>query len=238
MKKKIVYIICISIGITTAIVLNRGGSKSMENGENIKDEYIKYAIKEESVNPVFMYSEIPDNIKEIMKGKSMPEQANISYEDLAYIKLTHYGFDNEIHNGEMVVDKRLAQDVVDIFKELYDKKYPIEKVRLIDEYNADDNLSMNDNNSSAFCYRTIKGSNKISNHGKGMAIDINPFQNPHVIGETTNPVEAYMYSDRTIGHTGIIIEGDDCYNAFVKRGWTWGGHWNNPDYQHFEKVLD
>jgi hypothetical protein len=112
----------------------------------------------------------------------------------------------------MVVDKRLAEDVVDIFKELYDKKYPIEKVRLIDEYNADDNLSMNDNNSSAFCYRTIKGSNKISNHGKGMAIDINPFQNPHVIGETTNPVEAYMYSDRTIGHTGIIIEGDDCYN--------------------------
>ena len=138
----------------------------------------------------------------------------------------------------MVVEKRLAEDVIEIFKELYDKKYPIEKVRLIDEYNADDNLSMNDNNSSAFCYRTIKGSNKISNHGKGMAIDINPFQNPHVIGETTNPVEAYMYSDRTIGHTGIIIEGDDCYNAFVERGWTWGGHWSNPDYQHFEKVLD
>ena len=147
-------------------------------------------------------------------------------------------FDNKIHYGEMVVDKRLAEDVIEIFKELYDKKYPIEKVRLIDEYNADDNLSMNDNNSSAFCYRTIKGSNKISNHGKGMAIDINPFQNPHVIGESTNPVEAYMYSDRTIRHIGIIIEGDDCYNAFVKRGWTWGGHWSNPDYQHFEKVLD
>ena len=87
--------------------------------------------------------------------------------------------------------------------------------KIISDIKIDDNLSMNDNNSSAFCYRIIKGSNKISNHGKGMAIDINPFQNPHVIGETTNPVEAYMYSDRTIGHTGIIIEGDDCYNAFV-----------------------
>ena len=166
MKKKIVCIMCISIGITTAIILNRGESKSMEKYENIKDEYIKYAIKEESVNPVFMYSEIPDNIKDRMNGKSMPESASISYEDLAYIRLTHYGFDNEIHYGEMVVDKRLAEDVIEIFKELYDKKYPIEKVRLIDEYNADDNLSMNDNNSSAFCYRTIKGSNKISNHGK------------------------------------------------------------------------
>ena len=71
-----------------------------------------------------------------------------------------------------------------------------------------------------------------------MAIDINPFQNPHVIGEIINPVEAYMYSDRSMEDMGIIREGDDCYNAFVKRGWSWGGHWNNPDYQHFEKNLD
>ena len=233
MKKIVVCIIYISIIMTTNLLLNGCNNKSIEN-----NQYIKYELKEEKVKPVFVHSEIPVHIKEIMIGKSMPELSNIAFEDLAYIKLTHYGFDEKIHVGEMIVDKRLAEEVVDIFKELYYKKYPIEKVRLIDEYNADDNLSMNDNNSSAFCYRKIKGSNKISNHGKGMAIDINPFQNPHVIGEITNPVEAYMYSDRSMEDMGIIREGDDCYNAFVKRGWSWGGHWNNPDYQHFEKNLD
>ncbi len=242
MKKIVCIIISILIGTTGYIILEEGSYKSIEKEDSYKNvekyEYIKCEVKEEKIEPVFMYSEIPDDIKEIMNGKSMPKSASISFEELAYIKLTHYGFDGKTYNGEMVVDKRLAAEVVDIFKELYDKKYPIEKVQLIDEYNADDNLSMNDNNSSAFCYRTIKGTNTISNHGKGMAIDINPFQNPHVIGETTVPAEAFLYSDRTIGDIGIIREGDDCYNAFVKRGWTWGGHWNNPDYQHFEKVLD
>ncbi|MGL5329409.1 MAG: M15 family metallopeptidase [Peptostreptococcaceae bacterium] len=235
MKKISKSIILILIGLTSLVGCS---DKSIEDGEYINIKVQEENIKnEEDINLIFEHSEISNRIKEQMIGKSMPEGANISFNELSYVQLTHYGFDGKVHSGEMIVDKRLAPEVVEIFKELYDKKYPIEKFKLIDEYDANDNLSMNDNNSSAFCYRTIKGTNKISNHGKGMAIDINPFQNPHVIGETTNPVEAFAYSDRTINELGLIREGDDCYNAFVSRGWTWGGHWNNPDYQHFEKSI-
>ena len=98
--------------------------------------------------------------------------------------------------------------------------------------------SMVNNNSSAFCYRTISGSNKVSNHGVGIAIDINPLYNPHVLKSsgTINPPEAAKYVDRSLNAKGMIKKNDAVYNAFVSRGWTWGGSWNNPDYQHFEKV--
>ncbi|MEG1312201.1 MAG: M15 family metallopeptidase [Romboutsia sp.] len=167
----------------------------------------------------------------------MPNHKPLSFDDLSYLKVNYYGFDGETHIGEMVVDKNIASEVIDIFKELYNKKYPIEKIKLIDEYNAVDELSMCDNNSSSFCYRTIANTNIVSNHGKGLAIDINPLQNPHVIGNTTSPKEGDAYSDRSTLKMGMIKEGDDCYNAFISRGWSWGGHWKNPDYQHFEKKL-
>ena len=81
---------------------------------------------------------------------------------------------------------------------------------------------MNDNNSSSFCYRTIKNTDIVSNHGKGLAIDINPIQNPHVVGDDISPKSGYNFKDRTNIKQGMIIEGDDLYNAFIKRGWTWG----------------
>lgn len=186
---------------------------------------------------IFKYIDIPDDIKNNMIGKSMPINSNISFEELSYLKLTYFGFDNNTHIGEMIVNKKLAKEVVDIFKELYQNRYPIEKIKLIDEYNANDNLSMKDNNSSSFNYRTIAGTNKISNHGKGMAIDINPLQNPHIKGIIISPPEGELYKDRKNIRKGMIIKNDVVYNAFIKRGWKWGGEWNNPDYQHFEKVI-
>ena len=126
--------------------------------------------------------------------------------------------------------------MVDIFKELYEEKYPIEKIRLIDEYDAIDEKSMEDNNTSAFCYRVIEGTNKLSNHAKGCAIDINPLQNPQVINGIAYPKKAEQYVDRTLSMKGMIKKGDSIYKAFIKRGWSWGGDWKNPDYQHFEKL--
>ncbi len=196
-----------------------------------------YKIDSNGIATIFKYSDIPNDIKNKMLGKSMPQNANIKFDELSYLKLTYYGFDNNTHVGEMVVNKKLAKEVVDIFKELYEKRYPIEKIKLIDEYNANDNLSMKDNNSSSFAYRTIAGTNKISNHGKGMAIDINPLQNPHVKGNIISPPEGSPYKDRKNIRKGMIIKNDAAYNAFIKRGWKWGGEWSNPDYQHFEKVI-
>ena len=194
-------------------------------------------INDKGVATLFTYSSIPKHIRNKMLGNSLPQGVEIGFDDLSYLQLTYYGFDNKTHTGEMIVSNKVAKEVVDIFKELYQKKYPIEKIRLIDEYYANDSLSMKDNNSSAFCYRKIAGSNKLSNHGKGLAIDINPIQNPHVKGTEVSPVEGKEYINRKNIRKGMIIKGDEAYKAFTKRGWKWGGNWNNPDYQHFEKNI-
>lgn len=188
----------------------------------------------------FSYSEIPSSVKDKMLGYSMPESEPISFDTLSYLQLSYYGFDGKTHTGEMIVNKEVAAEVVEIFKELYEVKYPIEKIKLIDEYEANDDLSMKDNNTSSFCYRTIANTNVISNHGKGMAIDINPLLNPHINNSrgTVSPNTATDYIDRNQSIKGMIVENDDCYNAFIKRGWSWGGNWKNPDYQHFEKNIN
>ena len=190
-------------------------------------------------NPVFEKSEITEDIKSRMEGKSMKENDSISYDDLSYLTITHLDYNGNTVQGEMVVHKKLADEVLDIFRDIYYAKFPIERMNLVDNYNAVDHTSMVNNNSSAFCYRTIAGTSKVSNHGMGLAIDINPFYNPHVLKSsgTVNPPEAAKYSDRTLNVKGMIKKNDAVYNAFVSRGWTWGGNWNNPDYQHFEKKI-
>lgn len=192
----------------------------------------------ENTDITFTSDNIPENILNKMIGNSIPEQSlsDINLNDLSYLNITYWGFDEMPHIGEMVVNKNIAQEVLDIFREVYDYKYPIEKINLIDEYGADDEKSMEDNNTSAFCYRTIANSNKLSNHSLGYAIDINPLYNPYVSGNSVSPVSSSLYMDRNIVHKGTISKGDFLYNAFIKRGWQWGGDWKyKKDYQHFEK---
>jgi hypothetical protein len=145
-------------------------------------------------------------------------------------------FNGETQTGEMIVSAGVAADVIDIFEMLYLNRYPIEKIRLIDHYEADDGLSMADNNTSAFNFRFMTNSTKISKHGYGLAIDINPVQNPYISGNAVLPPSGAEYADRTDVRPGMIVKGDECYSIFISRGWEWGGDWNNPkDYQHFEK---
>ena len=113
----------------------------------------------------FYISEIPDDIFEKMQGKSYKADCTLPRENLRYIHVLHVGFDNQVHEGELVVNKDIADDVLEIFKELYESGYQIEKVRLVDEYDADDEASMSDNNSSAFNFRFISHTTKISKHG-------------------------------------------------------------------------
>ena len=190
-------------------------------------------------NPIFLKSEITDSIKARMEGKSMKENTDISYEDLSYLTITYLDYNGNTKQGEMVVHKKLADEVLAIFKDIYNAKFPIEKMNLVDNYNANDHSSMVANNSSAFCYRTIAGTNKVSKHGMGVAIDINPFYNPHVLKSSgkVNPSEASKYANRSLNAKGMIKKNDAVYRAFTSRGWTWGGNWNNPDYQHFEKSI-
>ncbi len=253
-KKNYIVIILITILIFISIFLGYHIILENENIEkNIKINEVKEENKmllsieqtEEISNNVkdevvFSSFEIPDNILDKMIGNSIPKEnaKDIKIDSLSYLKITYWGFDEKSHIGEMVVNRKVAQEVLDIFEEIYESKYPIEKIRLIDEYGANDEKSMQDNNTSAFCYRVVKNSKKLSNHSLGTAIDVNPLYNPYVDEKQIQPANAGIYVNRNANVKGIIKKGDALYNAFIKRGWKWGGNWKTKkDYQHFEKEI-
>lgn len=193
-------------------------------------------------NKEFYIEPIPDDIFEKMQGKSYKENCTVPREELRYLHILHVGFDNNTHEGELIVNKRIAEDVLDIFKELYKAGYQIEKVRLIDEYNAQDELSMRDNNSSAFNFRYISYSTTLSKHAMGLAVDINTLYNPYIkqVDGRLNiePANAVQYVDRNRQFPHKIDHDDLCYKLFTKYGFEWGGDWeDSKDYQHFEIKL-
>lgn len=190
----------------------------------------------------FYYEPISDQVKARINGKSYKENNIMDYSDLRLVTVQYIGFDDQAYQGELIVNVQVADDVTAIFKELYDARYQIEKIRLIDEYNADDEASMEDNNTSAFNFRLIEGQETISDHSYGIAVDINPLYNPYVrsgFGErNVLPVNGAVYADRRTDFEHKIVAGDICYNAFISRGWKWGGEWDYPkDYQHFYKEI-
>lgn len=193
-------------------------------------------------NKEFYIKPIPNDIFEKMQGKSYKENCTVPREELRYLHILHVGFDNNTHGGELIVNKRIAEDVLDIFKELYKAGYQIEKVRLIDEYNAQDELSMRDNNSSAFNFRYISYSTTLSKHAMGLAVDINTLYNPYIkqVDGRLNiePANAVQYVDRNRQFPHKIDHQDLCYKLFTKHGFEWGGDWeDSKDYQHFEIKL-
>ena len=147
----------------------------------------------------------------------------------------------EAHEGEMVCNRRIASELIEIFTALYKARYPIEKIRLIDDYGANDEASMTDNNTSSFCYRTVSGTKRISKHGYGIAVDVNTLYNPYVVPRKDGtvhiePAAAKPYVDRSAPNPYKIDRNDLAYKLFTERGFIWGGDWTNrKDYQHFEK---
>lgn len=193
----------------------------------------------------FYYESLNSNVINRITGCSYPADdtnCQISIDELRYVSVLYYNFDDKIKTGELICNKAIAQDLVEIFYELYLAEYPIEKIRLVDEYSADDELSMADNNTSCFNYRVIAGTSKLSNHSYGMAIDINPFFNPYVTfpnGEPhASPTGSEYYIDRDKDFAYKITTDDPAYKLFTEHGFTWGGNWkSSKDYQHFEKKL-
>lgn len=194
----------------------------------------------------FYYEPLTDLVKERITGISYPESGcTVPYEDLAYVGLLYFDFNGQEQTGELICNKAIAQDMVEIFYELYRNEYQIERVRLIDEYGGDDTASMADNNTSCFNYRVVDGTTNLSKHAYGLAIDINPYYNPYVVfnkngdGNTyISPPGSEVYADRSQDFAYKIDENDLCYRLFTEHGFTWGGNWNSTkDYQHFQKTL-
>ena len=191
----------------------------------------------------FAISPITDAVFERIRGRSFKADCTLPREELRHLCVRHVGLDGGTHEGEMIVNRHIAEDVLDILRRLYEAGYPIERIRLVDEYGADDELSMEDNNSSSFNFRFISHTRRVSKHGLGLAVDINPLYNPYtkiVDGErTVEPVTGAPYLDREADFPCRIDHDDLCYRLFTERGFEWGGDWVScKDYQHFEIPSD
>lgn len=182
-------------------------------------------------------SSIPPDVQAEMKLYTWRPQCPVSLEDLAYLKLSYWGFDNQKHVGTLIVNKRLADEVVAIFHELYNNHFPIERMETMDAFKGNDEAAMNANNTSAFNCRPRTGNSEgFSLHSYGYAIDINTMINPYVKGDKVLPPKGRGYLNRNKPVPGMIIEGDKTYQIFTQHNWTWGGSWpDRQDYQHFEK---
>ena len=187
----------------------------------------------------FFISEIDEKIFSRIRDKSYKKNCTVPPEDLRYLKVLHKNLNGETLIGEIICNVHIAEKLLDIFKKLYERNYPIEKIRLVDEYNADDELSMRDNNSSCFNFRFISHTEIISKHGLGLAVDINPLYNPYVktVGgkKIIEPAIAENYVDRKKNFLYKITREDLCCKIFIEHGFEWGGNWTHcKDYQHFE----
>lgn len=184
----------------------------------------------------FTAQPVPAAVRENMMGKTFCENTHISLDDLSYLKLRYVDFSHNVADGEMIVHKSLAKEVLEIFEMLFDAEYEIEKITLCDNYDGDDERSMADNNSSAFNYRNVADTDTLSLHALGRAIDINPLYNPYIVGEKVSPANALQYCDRDLAFDHKINHHDICYKVFANKGWLWGGDWSeSKDYQHFYK---
>lgn len=190
--------------------------------------------------PIFESVVVPDSVRARMEGNSYSEGCPVRMDDLRYLRLSHYDFQGQVKVGEMVCHKDIADKLTGIFRDLFMQKYPIEKIRLIDEYGGDDETSMRDNNTSCFNFRTIAGSKKLSRHAYGMAVDINPLYNPYVRlrGDGSMFVQPstgkkFVKRDKR-SNPYMINRVDAAYKAFREAGFKWGGNWRRyKDYQHF-----
>jgi D-alanyl-D-alanine carboxypeptidase len=170
-------------------------------------------------------------------GASWRPGCPVGPDQLRRVDVDHVGFDGQTHRGELIVNEDRVAQIIELFGELHRLRYPIEKIRTAQHYpGAEDELSMEDNNTSAFNCRGISGSGIWSQHAYGRAVDINPLVNPYVPGSGVfEPHNAGPYLDRSRDHPGLLRDGDPAVRVFTDRDWAWGGHWRSPkDYQHFE----
>lgn len=188
----------------------------------------------------FQINTLDQNVIDQMKEHNIwSDECPVPLNDLRVVTVTHYNFDAKIITGEIMVHKNIAEKVVNIFQELFDRKFAIHSLKLIQEFEGNDILSMEANNSSAFNFRKIANTNKVSQHSYGIAIDINPVQNPYIKNNNEiiiQPQSGKDFLDRTNIRSGMV---EEIVDLFKDHGFNWGGDWTSlKDYQHFEYPLE
>lgn len=176
-------------------------------------------------------SPVPDDV--LARSTWTPE-CPVALEDLAYLTVSHWGFDGEHHRGEMLVNARHAEAVLGVFARLHEVRFPIEEMRVIRADELDLPPTGDGNVTTGFVCRPVVGSTSWSMHASGEAIDINPFHNPYVKGDLVLPELASVFTNRATVRPGMIVEGDPVVEAFDSIGWEWGGRWTSLiDPMHF-----
>lgn len=169
-------------------------------------------------------------------------ESPVPLDDLRYMQVSFYDFGGIVQYGELVVHVQAVDDLMYIFEKLFEVKFPIQSMKLVDEFDGSDDASMSANNSSAFYARRVARAQRWSNHASGLAIDINPLINPYSKGDFFCPKEGERYLDRSVIVPGMITKDSLIYQLFRERGWEWGGECfferdGVIDRHHFQKII-
>jgi hypothetical protein len=158
--------------------------------------------------------------------------------ELRLLLVDYWGFDRRVHRGELIVHRDHARRMLGVFGRLFTARYPIQRLRPVDAFRADDDRSMAANNTSGFNCRRVSGSSSWSEHAFGRAIDLNPLRNPYVTrGGRVSPPAGRPFANRALRAAGMIHGGDTVVRAFAAAGWRWGGSWpGSRDYQHLSST--
>ncbi|HTJ46246.1 MAG TPA: M15 family metallopeptidase [Kofleriaceae bacterium] len=180
---------------------------------------------------------IPDDVRARMHGVAWKDDPRCpSYDALAYVEVDHLRFDGEVAKGELVVARAIADDTIALCARLYAIGFPIRAMQLVDDFGADDDRSMSADNCSAFNFRVVAGTDVLSQHALGLAIDINPVENPWVRPGKFVPPEGEPFLRRDLIRTGMIVRPGPVTAIFDELGWEWGGDWRHAsDYHHIVK---
>lgn len=169
-----------------------------------------------------------------MNGVSWHPGCPVGMDQLRLLRVSYWGFDHAVHQGELVVNASAAAALSRAFGLLFDARFPIRQMRVVDDFGGDDERSMLADNTSAFNCRQVPGTTVWSQHAYGLAVDVNPFENPEVRDGSVDPPAAAAWADRTRSSPAMISHGDAAWRAFSAIGWPWGGDWTSlKDYQHF-----
>jgi hypothetical protein len=163
----------------------------------------------------------------------------VSPAQLRRLRLTYWGFDGRAHTGTLVVNARAVSPLTRAFSRLYAARFPIRRMRPIDAYGGSDERSLDADNTAAFnCrYAVASGPKHWSVHAYGLAVDVNPVENPYLEVGRVHPRAGRAYLDRSRYRRGMAVRGGLLVNAFASVGWPWGGRWTgSPDYQHFSST--
>lgn len=212
-----------------------GGTAAL--GANLPSELM--AALSGAPRPAFEGAAAPlsEDVRDRMRGVSWRPGCPAGLEALAYVELNHWDFDGALRDGELVVAADVAESIVAVFAELFTNGVPIDGMRLVDDYGGDDDASMAANNTSGFNCRTVAGSDDWSEHAYGLAVDVNPVQNPYVRGSVIEPPAGAAYLDRSDVRPGMAVRPGPMVEAFEAIGWGWGGDFRSlKDYQHFSST--